>query len=88
MARVEAGDMVELQTTPGAAAEPAWHERWWPIFHKTVDAGRSLMIADWFPPERLAAMKREFGKKLNRFLLGMEYATRREADDAVRLVSD
>jgi 5-methyltetrahydrofolate--homocysteine methyltransferase len=77
-----------LQWTPGAAVTPAWHPQWWPIYHKTVDAGRMVMLVDGFPPEKLAAMKREFGKKLNRFLLGMEYATQREADDAVRLVSD
>jgi 5-methyltetrahydrofolate--homocysteine methyltransferase len=77
-----------LQWTPGAAAEPAWHERWWPIFHKTLDAGRMIMISDWFPPDKLAAMKREFGRKLNRFLLGLEAASQRDADELIRIVSD
>ncbi|MBS3762988.1 MAG: hypothetical protein KGZ25_06765, partial [Planctomycetes bacterium] len=29
-----------LQWTPGAGQEPTWHRKWWPMYHKTFDAGK------------------------------------------------
>ncbi len=66
-----------IQWTAGAGAEPATHPRWWPLYHKTFEAGKAIFIS--LPYHRngedLAAefrvLRREFGPKLNRFVLGI-----------------
>ena len=57
-----------LQWTPGAGVEPPDHPRWWPIFHKTLDAGKAIDIA-CDSVEGMHALRREFGRRLNRFLI-------------------
>jgi 5-methyltetrahydrofolate--homocysteine methyltransferase len=49
-----------LQWTPGAGAPPTWDPVWWPIYHKTLDAGKRLFIAA-METDHLRALKREFG---------------------------
>ena len=51
-----------IQWTPGAGAEPDWHERWWPLHHKTLDGGKRLTIGGGGEDE-LRALKREFGDR-------------------------
>jgi 5-methyltetrahydrofolate--homocysteine methyltransferase len=76
-----------LQWTPGAGVEPSWHRRWWPIYHKTLDAGKSLFIG-CDTPKSLEALKGEFGQDLKRFIIGMSPASRKEAQHILNLVSD
>jgi len=67
-----------LQWTPGAGVEPTWHERWWPIYHKTFDAGKKLNIwADNL--EQLQALRKEFGEQCKGFLIGMSAKDAKEA---------
>jgi len=57
-----------IQWTPGAGVEPPAHPRWWPLFHKTIDAGKKVFIAvDEL--EDILALKREFGPKLKQMLI-------------------
>ncbi|MFW5857762.1 MAG: hypothetical protein ACOCX4_07790 [Planctomycetota bacterium] len=61
---VEGLDM--LQWTPGAGAEPPLHPRWWPLHHKTIEAGKKV-FARGMSFENLPALKKEFGRKLTQF---------------------
>jgi len=59
-----------LQWTPGDGHEPAWHRRWWPYFHKTIEAGRKVFI--WCDSaEHLLDLKREFRHGFKSFLISM-----------------
>jgi 5-methyltetrahydrofolate--homocysteine methyltransferase len=58
-----------LQWTPGDGHEPCGDKRWWPLYHKTFDAGKKVHIGvhkDEIPP-----LLREFGPKSKGFLLGV-----------------
>ncbi len=58
-----------LQWTPGAGAEPTWHERWWPYYHKTIEAGKKAFIASGKGTEALKRLKAEFGEGFKQFLI-------------------
>jgi 5-methyltetrahydrofolate--homocysteine methyltransferase len=75
-----------LQWTPGAGVEPTWHERWWPLYHKTVDAGKKVLVSAG-NVEHLKALKREFGEKLKHFLIGMAAKTPEQAEEFIRVAS-
>jgi len=76
-----------LQWTPGAGAEPTWHRKWWPYYHKTIEAGKKLMIGcDTI--ETLRALKREFGAGLKQFLINMGVKTPAEAEKILQAASD
>jgi len=73
-----------LQWTPGAGAEPTWDRRWWPLYHKTLDAGKKLFIwAD--TADTLRALKKEFGVQSKGFYIGMGAASAAEARELLRL---
>ncbi len=67
-----------LQWTPGAGHEPADHQRWWPLFHKTIAAGKKVYI-ECRSLESLRALRREFGAQLKRFVLTAAARTPAEA---------
>jgi 5-methyltetrahydrofolate--homocysteine methyltransferase len=59
-----------LQGTAGDGHEPPWHPRWWPYFHKTIEAGKKVFI--WCDAvEQLFALRREFGQGFKQFLISM-----------------
>jgi len=59
-----------LQWTAGDGHEPPWHPRWWPYFHKTIEAGKKVFIGcDTI--EHLLDLRREFGQGFKQFLIGM-----------------
>ncbi|MGQ9681728.1 MAG: hypothetical protein ACUVX9_04230 [Anaerolineae bacterium] len=76
-----------LQWVPGAGVEPPDHPRWWPLFHKTVEAGKKVYIA-CASAEGLRALKHEFGPRLKQFLIGHNAASLAEAEEFQRLASD
>ena len=78
-----------IQWTPGAGAEGPENPRWWPLYHKTIDAGKKVYIG-WFrqPRQALLALKREFGSKLKQFLISLAVSSRAEAEELLRLASD
>ena len=76
-----------LQWTPGAGAEPCWHSRWWPYYHKTVEGGKALLV-NAGNGDSLEALKREFGPKLKRFMLTVHVDTPETAQEVLAAVSD
>ena len=73
-----------LQWTPGAGAEPTDHPRWWPYYHKTIDAGKRMLIG-CSGVENLRALKREFGAKFGSFLINMHAPSRAEAEEYIHI---
>jgi hypothetical protein len=72
-----------LQWTPGAGAEPSWHQRWWPMYHKTLEAGKKLFVgADGL--DTLLALKREFGESLKGMLITMHAQSHAEGEAVLK----
>ncbi len=76
-------DLDMIQWTPGAGKEDGLDPRWWPLYHKTVEAGKSILIGGNATPDRLSAMGREFGTKFNRFVLSCRVDTPRKAHQLI-----
>jgi 5-methyltetrahydrofolate--homocysteine methyltransferase len=74
-----------LQWTPPAGTAAPADPRWWPLYHKTIDAGKKVMISASSSDE-LRALKREFGRKLNQFSIGMYSWHLREAQEWMDVV--
>jgi len=79
-------DLDVLQWTPGAGAEPAEHRRWWPLYHKTFDAGKKVMIWVQNGREALIDLKKEFGPRSKNFLLNLWAANETEAQEWLKLM--
>ncbi|MCX7014314.1 MAG: hypothetical protein NTW86_17475 [Candidatus Sumerlaeota bacterium] len=73
-----------LQWTPGAGNEPHADRRWWPLYHKTIDAGKKVYCMGCHL-DSLKAMKKEFGPKLKQFLLSVNVKTPRDAEEYLRV---
>ncbi|HOS91855.1 MAG TPA: hypothetical protein PLD23_00405 [Armatimonadota bacterium] len=73
-----------LQWTPGAGVEPVDHPRWWPLYHKTVEAGKKVFV-NAASLDSLLAMKREFGDELKQFLIAMWVASPEQAAEVMRI---
>ncbi|MBI2503637.1 MAG: hypothetical protein HYW07_10450 [Candidatus Latescibacteria bacterium] len=73
-----------LQWTPGAGAEPPGHRRWWPLYHKTIEAGKKVFIAIQ-DLEALRELKGEFGPLLQQFYLGFGASSPAQAEEALDL---
>jgi hypothetical protein len=78
-------DLDVLQWTPGAGALSTTDPRWWPLYHKTVEAGKKVMIGVE-DVEGLLALRREFGPKLNQFLIQMRAGSLEDAEGILQLV--
>jgi 5-methyltetrahydrofolate--homocysteine methyltransferase len=74
-----------LQWTPPAGTAAPADPRWWPLYHKTIDAGKKVMISASSTDE-LLALKREFGRKLNQFSIHMYSWYLREAQEWMEAV--
>jgi hypothetical protein len=57
-----------LQWTPGAGVEPCEHRRWWPLYHKTFDAGKKVFVGIG-SKEGFYALKKEFGEQFKQFMI-------------------
>ncbi|MCC7261399.1 MAG: hypothetical protein IT369_02645 [Candidatus Latescibacteria bacterium] len=73
-----------LQWTPGAGIEQPGHRRWWPLYHKTIEAGKKVFIAIQ-NLEELRQLKAEFGYRLQQFYLGLGVASLDQAHEALDL---
>jgi len=80
-------DLDMIQWTPGAGKEDGLDPRWWPLYHKTIDAGKRMFIGGRVAPERLAAMRKECGRKLNRFAMSFPAKTAQEAKQLIEAVT-
>jgi 5-methyltetrahydrofolate--homocysteine methyltransferase len=76
-----------LQWTPGAGHEETWRERWWPLYHKTFDAGKKMLIG-CDAPDNLKRLKKEFGPQFKQFLINMWTPSLKNAQECLRVASD
>jgi 5-methyltetrahydrofolate--homocysteine methyltransferase len=77
-----------IQWTPGAGVETVADRKWWPLYHKTIDAGKKVALLDFPGVDTLRTLKAEFGGKLNHFLISIEARSLREAEEILQIVSD
>ena len=79
-----------IQWTPGAGVEPTWHKRWWPVFHKTFDAGKKLYLHwDGEPTvEDIRVYRREFGPRFKQFLFSMRANSAERARDLLNAAEE
>jgi len=75
-----------LQWTPGAGQAPAHDPVWWPMYHKTVQAGKKLHVGCG-GIENLRRLKREFGPELKQFCIRIGVANPAQAEEALAIVS-
>jgi len=75
-----------LQWTPGAGVEPVMHKRWWPLYHKSIDAGKKLYAGGDI--DELKVLKKEFGPKLKHFIITIQAESVSQADNILNIVSD
>jgi len=76
-----------LQWTPGAGQPPTQDRQWWPLYHKSIEAGKKLLIGcDTI--ETLKALKKEFGEGFKQFLIGMGAETPQQAEEILAVASD
>ncbi len=78
-------DMV--QWTPGAGAESHDHPRWWPLYHRIVDAGKKVYCGTCADLDSLRAMKKEFGPGLKQFLIDMQADSPEHAQEILDLAA-
>jgi hypothetical protein len=80
-----------IQWTPGDGVEPIYDKRWWPLYHKALDAGKSMMLIDGYGDmgtEQLGVLKREFGTKLNRCMICMSAKTVEDGEKLLAFVTE
>lgn len=76
-----------LQWTPGAGQPPTQDRRWWPLYHKTFDAGKKALIGcDTI--ETLKTLKKEFGPAFKQFLISMRAESPKHAEEILKVASD
>lgn len=81
-------DLDMVQWTPGAGVEPPDHPRWWPYYHRVLDAGKKVYAHTCTSIDSLRAMKREFGAGLNRFLLSMWVETPEKGEEVLAVAGE
>ena len=82
-------DLKAIQWTPGSGVDREWHPRWWPMYHKTLDAGKGLWLGVYGATiDDLRALRKEFGHQLNRFVLVTRAETLAQAQEMIKVVSD
>ena len=75
-----------IQWTPGAGEAPSMNKQWWPLYHKTIEAGKKLFVGGDI--EELKALKKEFGPKLKQFLIGVNAESLEQADEIIKIACD
>lgn len=77
-----------IQWTPGAGVEPVMDRRWWPLYHRIVEGGKRPILLGGGGLDALRALKKEFGAKLKRFMIGTDARTPEQAEEILGIVSD
>jgi hypothetical protein len=81
--------VVQWSPPAGGPTASTMHKQWWPLYHKTIDAGKRVLLnggGSGGSTEELRALKREFGHKLNNFAIGMYSWYLREAQEWMDVV--
>ena len=61
-----------IQWTPGAGARDVTNPCWWPYYHRIIEGGKKVILFGFHGEDNLRAFKREFGSKLNDFMISMQ----------------
>ena len=77
-----------IQWTPGAGVEPVMDRKWWPLYHKTIDAGKKVILLGFSGLDHLVALKKEFGPKLKQFMIRIQAESPAQAEEILRRVSE
>ena len=77
-----------IQWTPGAGAETVADQRWWPLYHKTIDAGKKMALLQFPGVDNLRLLKTEFGPKLKQFLISIQAESHAEAEAILEIVGE
>ena len=75
-----------LQWTPGSGEPGTEYKKWWPLYHKTIEAGKKVIIGCG-SIDSLKALKKEFGPKLKQFMINMDANTPEQADEIMKRAS-
>jgi len=75
-----------LQWTPGAGVENTDHPKWWPLYHKTLEAGKKLIIGAG-SVESLKALKKEFGEDIKQFIIGMGAESKEQGEKFLKVAT-
>ena len=62
--------------------------RWWPLYHKTLEAGKKLALLGFSGMDHLKAFKREFGPKFKQCLIGISAESLHQAEDMLNIAGD
>ena len=78
-----------LQWVPGAGNPSGSDKKWWPMYHRILEAGKRIQLAGAFTLDDILPVKKEFGKKFYKFMINMTgLETEEQALNAIRLLSD
>ena len=73
-----------LQWTPGAGQPNTQDKTWWPMYHKSIEAGKTLKIG-CDSIDTLKALKKEFGEGFKKFLIGMGAESPEQAREILKV---
>jgi 5-methyltetrahydrofolate--homocysteine methyltransferase len=76
-----------IQWTPGAGAEDVLGRKWWPLFHRIIEAGKRILVYASTGGEGLPALKKEFGPRLKSFMINCWVKDRAEAQKLIDSVT-
>ncbi len=77
-----------IQWTPGAGVESVMDRRWWPLYHKTVDAGKKVILFGVSGMDSLMGLRKEFGARLKQFMIAIQAESPAQADEILAMVSE
>ncbi|MCY2925647.1 MAG: hypothetical protein NT031_09430 [Planctomycetota bacterium] len=75
-----------LQWTPGAGQPGPSDPKWWPMHHKSLDAGKKLILGA--SKDEMLALKKEFGTQFKNIMLNMWAETPAQAQEILTLAAD
>jgi hypothetical protein len=75
-----------IQWTPGAGQAPVADKEWWPLYHKTIEAGKKVILLNFQGVDQLKAFKAEFGPKLKQFMIRIHAESLNQADHILNIV--
>ena len=81
-------DLNMIQWTPGAGVESIMDQRWWPLYHKTIEAGKKMALLGFSGIDNFKAFKKEFGPKLKQCLINTHTESLQQAEEILHIVSD
>lgn len=77
-----------IQWTPGTGNEPPEHPCWWQYYHKTIEAGKKVLIGVPSDVEVMKRLKREFRQKFHQFALWIYPNCLQQGEEILRICYD